>query len=69
MGFWWIQEFQWLACRIVENIEFLGIEYTAAYDTKIEQFNAKRAKLQFEVLEKEHKWLSDQEADVRINKD
>lgn len=44
------------------KIEFTGIEYTASkeHDTKL---NEKRASLQFEVVEKEGKWLSDKEAD------
>lgn len=50
------------------GIEFLGIEYTAVKESKIEPLNKERANLQFEILEKEHKWLSDEEADARIRK-
>lgn len=48
------------------GIEFLGIEYTAIKESKIEPLDKERADLQFKVLEKEHKWLSDEEADARI---
>ena len=50
------------------SIEFLGIEYTAVEDSKIEPLNKERVKLQLDVLEKEYKWLSDEEADLQINK-
>lgn len=50
------------------GIPFVGIEYTAVQETKLEPLNKARADFQFELLEKEHKWLSDQEADIRINK-
>lgn len=43
------------------NIEFMGIEYTKAYD-EMQPLNLDIAKLQFEVLEKRKKWLSDDEA-------
>ena len=48
------------------NIEFLGIEYTFVQDSKIEPLNKTRARLQLEILEKEYKWLSDQEIDLKI---
>ena len=48
------------------DIEFLGIEYTFVQDSKIEPLNKIRARLQLEILEKEHKWLSDQEIDPKI---
>ncbi len=48
-----------------ERIPFIGFEYTAVADKPKAFLNEKRAKLQFEVLEKEHKWLSDEEADIR----
>jgi thymidine kinase len=51
-----------------ENIEFLGVKYTAAYDFDKEPFNAMRAQLQLETLESKHIWLSDKEADEQINK-
>jgi hypothetical protein len=44
------------------NIEFIGIEYIKALDEK-EALNKNIAQLQFEVLEKEKKWISDTEAD------
>jgi hypothetical protein len=40
------------------NIEFIGIEYTKALEEK-EVLNTDIAQLQFEVLKKEKKWLSD----------
>ncbi len=48
------------------NIEFLGIEYTFVQDSKIEPLNKTRARLQLEILEKEHKWLSDQATNPKI---
>jgi hypothetical protein len=53
---------------VAKNIDFLGIEYTFVQDSKIEPINKTRARLQFEILEKKHKWLSDQEIDAEINK-
>ena len=44
------------------GIEFVGIEYTASKDKKIAPLNQKRARLQLLVLEKEQRWLSDEEA-------
>ena len=54
--------------KVVENlgILFVGIEYTAVKDAKVEPLNKARAEFQFEVLETEHKWLSDDKADVRM---
>jgi FMN phosphatase YigB (HAD superfamily) len=48
------------------SIPFVGIEYTAVKDAKEEPLDKARAEFQFEVLEKEQKWLSDQEAEVRM---
>jgi hypothetical protein len=45
------------------KIPFIGFQYTAIVDRSKSLLNEKRAQLQFEVLEKEHKWLSDEEAD------
>ncbi|MBX9787187.1 MAG: DUF2608 domain-containing protein [Alphaproteobacteria bacterium] len=45
------------------KIPFIGFQYTAVVDRPKSLLNEKRAQLQFEVLEKEHKWLSDEEAD------
>lgn len=50
------------------GIPFVGIEYTAVKDARAEPLNKERAEFQFEVLEKEHKWLSDQEAEVKLRK-
>lgn len=47
------------------KIPFIGFQYTAVADRPQSPLNEKRAQLQFEVLEKEHKWLSDEEADKR----
>jgi FMN phosphatase YigB (HAD superfamily) len=43
------------------NIGFIGIEYTKALEDK-EELNQNVAELQFEILEKEKKWISDNEA-------
>lgn len=48
------------------DIEYVGIEYTAIKDDNFEKLNKERADLQFNVLEKEHKWLSDIEADEML---
>ena len=48
------------------NIEFIGIEYTKALEKK-EALNKNTAQLQFEVLEKQKKWISDTEADKLLN--
>lgn len=50
------------------GIEFLGIEYTVVEDSKVTPLNKKRSQLQLDTLEKEHKWLSDQEADAQIKR-
>ena len=50
------------------NIEFIGIEYTKALEEK-EALNKNIAQLQFEVLEKEKKWISDTEADKLLTHD
>ena len=49
------------------NIEFIGIEYTKTLEEK-GLLNADVAELQFEILEKERKWLSDSEADALFQK-
>ncbi|MBX9697334.1 MAG: DUF2608 domain-containing protein [Alphaproteobacteria bacterium] len=46
------------------GILFEGFEYTAVAERPKTLLNEKRARYQFEVLEKEHKWLNDQEADL-----
>lgn len=48
------------------NISFIGIEYTAASDIPASPLNEKRADLQYKVLEKENKWISDSEADALL---
>lgn len=48
------------------GIKFTGFEYTAVADRPKSPLNEKRAQYQFEVLEKEHKWLSDEQADKEI---
>ena len=45
------------------GIKFTGFEYIAVAERPKSPLNEKRAQLQFEVLEKEHQWLSDEEAD------
>jgi hypothetical protein len=47
------------------NITFVGVQYIAVIKSNKWQFNEELARLQFQVLEKEHKWLSDQEAKER----
>jgi hypothetical protein len=47
-------------------IEFVGIEYTAIKDAKHAPLNQERANLQFKLLEKDQKWLSDKEADQML---
>lgn len=51
------------ACKKL-GIEFTGINYTAVISSNLWPLNQERAQLQFSTLEKEHKWLSDQEADA-----
>lgn len=49
------------------NIEFIGYEYTAIKEqAKHLKLNAKRAKLQFRVLELTRTWLSDKQADLLL---
>ncbi len=55
------------AVALQHKIEFIGVEYTAVKTSLTDEFNSKRADLQFVVLEREHNWLSDQEADARMN--
>lgn len=49
------------------SIPFIGIEYTAASDIPASPLNEKRADLQYKVLEKEKKWISDSEADALLS--
>ena len=48
------------------NIPFIGIEYTAVSNIPASPLSEKRANLQYEVLEKEKKWISDSEADALL---
>jgi hypothetical protein len=48
------------------GIPFMGFHYTAVAERPKTSLNEKRAQLQFEVLEEEHIWLSDEEADKRM---
>jgi hypothetical protein len=48
------------------GIHFLGIHYTALSEKDIEPLHEFRSALQWEVLEKEQRWLSDKEADERL---
>lgn len=50
------------------DIPFIGIEYTAASDIPASPLNEKRADLQYKVLEKEKRWISDSEADALLTK-
>jgi hypothetical protein len=47
------------------NIEFVGIKYTKALEDK-DVVNTDIASLQFEILEKQKKWISDFQADVLL---
>lgn len=49
------------------NIPFIGIEYTAASNIPTSSLNEKRADLQYKILEKAKKWISDSEADELIS--
>lgn len=44
------------------KIEFLGFEYNKVANTTLDPLNITMAKLQFDTLEKKHKWLSDKDA-------
>ena len=48
------------------GIPFMGFHYTAVAERPKTSLNEKRARLQFEVLEEEHIWLSDEEANKRM---
>jgi len=50
------------------NIPFTGIQYTAVIKSDKWKFDEELARLQFNILEKEHKWLSDQAARVQLAK-
>ena len=50
------------------GIEFLGIHYTAVQNSSPKRLlNMDIATLQFDILEKEKKWISDSEADALIS--
>jgi histidinol phosphatase-like enzyme len=48
------------------NIPFIGIQYTAVINSKEWKFNEEIARMQFKILEKDYKWLSDQEALINL---
>jgi histidinol phosphatase-like enzyme len=48
------------------DIPFTGIQYTAVIKSNKWTFDEELARLQFQVLEKEHRWLSDQEAKAQL---
>ncbi len=48
------------------DIPYTGIEYKAVEYAKYVPLNKERAKFQFAILEKEHVWLSDEEADKKM---
>lgn len=50
------------------NILFIGIEYTAASKINIQTLNEKCADLQFQILEKDKKCISDNQALQFLNK-
>ncbi|WP_010304347.1 DUF2608 domain-containing protein [Candidatus Odyssella thessalonicensis] len=56
----YIKQLQEFALK--EGIEFIGIEYTAAYQ-KQQELNYKRAKKQFLILERDGRWISDKNID------
>lgn len=49
-----------------ENIGFTGFEYVASKNKSQAKLDIERAKFQYQYLEKEHKWLSDREADKKM---
>ena len=53
----------------IHNIPFIGIEYTVVADSKAKPLNKKRAEFQFEILQKERKWISDEEAERMMLKE
>lgn len=50
------------------GIRFFGFRYTAVAKRSKPPLHEKRARLQFQVLKEEQKWLSDEEADKRLMK-
>jgi len=51
-----------------QEIDFVGFEYIAVKSKSHSTLNESRAKYQFDVLEKMHKWLSDEEANQPMHK-
>lgn len=49
---------------LAHNISFIGIKYTAAHNLAREALNKSRAELQFEILKKDKKWITDCQADT-----
>lgn len=52
------------ACQKI-GVNFIGIHYTEAKLIPLPKLNEEMEKLRFEILEKEHIWLSDQELEKR----
>ena len=48
------------------GIKFFGFEYRGASPRSHRPLDTKRAQLQFEMLEKDHVWLNDQDADLYL---
>jgi hypothetical protein len=53
-------------CARKKGLSFVGVYYTAIAERPHKILNEKRAQFQFEILRKEHVWLSDAEAEMRI---
>jgi hypothetical protein len=51
-----------------KGIEFVGIEYNAVYNIPRKPLDTTRAKFQYKILEKERRWLSDEEANKILKK-
>ncbi len=49
------------------GLKYFGIEYTAVAQRPTAKFNLTRARKQFAMLINNHRWLSDHEADLRID--
>ncbi|MDF2549190.1 MAG: hypothetical protein K0S07_257 [Chlamydiales bacterium] len=53
-------------CCTKRKIAFTGFQYTEAREKMTEPLHQRRAELQFTVLEREKRWLSDEEATERL---
>jgi hypothetical protein len=56
------------AIKSSSAINFVGIEYTASRDRDMKPIDEEHAKLQFQILEKEHRLLSDEETQKMLSK-